>query len=264
MKLCRETASLSSRASWLACLLACAIAACAGCSQPTCQVTFVPIADSPFAPEKTAQYVLYPGDLLMFRFPSDPTLDQEVRIRSDGKISLPHVGDIVAAQRSPEELAKDLSKRYEGVIKKPEVTVIVAEETGRRVYLGGQVRSPGAFPLRGDQTLAQAIFEAGGMTGTAHAGDILILRSRPGEGVYVLKVDLERILAGNDVDVRLEPQDVVHVPETAIARVDRFVEQYINGLIPRAASFSFTTELKTQPVRVTGQNNAQFPVQITR
>lgn len=237
---------------------------CAGCGSSSRDVTFVPMQGSPFDPEGAPRYVVYPGDVLLCRFPSDPTLDQQVRVRTDGKISLPHVGEVPAAQRTPEELSTDLSRRYEGVLKQPDVTVIVADESGRRIYIGGQVRTPGALSLHPNQTLSQALFESGGITGNAHIHDIIILRNRVDEGTYVLKSDLHRILAGQEPDVRLEPQDVIHVPETAIAQIDRFVEQYVNGLIPRAAFFSFTTELSTQPVRVINQNTAQFPVSIRR
>lgn len=234
----------------------------AGCEQPSVRVS---LAESPFNPDQPDKYMVYPGDLLLVRFPTDPNLDQQVRIRSDGKITVPHVGDVVAAQRSPEEVAAEVKEKLSGVLRQPEVTVIVMEETGRRIYVGGQVQNPGAMALNPHQTLLQAVFEAGGVTGTAHKGDVLILRHRVGEATYVLEADLDRILARQEPDIRLEPYDIIHVPETIIAQVDRFVEQYVNLIIPRSVSFPFTGYLGTQRVRVVNQQRGNVaPVTITR
>jgi len=252
-------------------LCALVVAGPVGCER-TPRITVAPatqpaaeLAGSPFDPSLPTRYVLYPGDRILVRFPTEATLDQEVRIRSDGMISLPYVGDVPAAGRAPAELAADLNRRYT-ILKKAEVAVIVLEESGRRVYIGGQVRTPGALPLSPSQTLTQAIFEAGGLTPQARREEVVVIRARPGDATYVLKADLGRILAGQEPDVRLEPFDIVHVPETIIARVDQFVEQYVNSVIPRAAIFTFTTELKSQPIKVINnrQPSATPSVSITR
>jgi polysaccharide biosynthesis/export protein len=223
------------------------------------------LAGTPFDPQSPRSYVLYPGDLLMIRYPTDATLDQQVRIRSDGMISLAYVGEVQAAYRRPADLAADLNKSYEGVLKKANVTVIVMEESGRKVFVGGQIRVPGALGLRPNQTLTQAIFETGGITPQACKEQILVMRARPNDATYVLKADLDKILAGKEPDVILEPCDIIHVPETAITKADLVVEQYVNLIIPRNAIFTFATELNKQPVRVLTNGQASIPpVTITR
>lgn len=222
-----------------------------------------PIEQSPFAPAETPRYVLYPGDVLQVRFPSDPELDTQVPVRSDGKVTVPHVGDVMAAGREPMELARDLEQRMEGVLTKELVTVIVAEESGRRIYVGGDVRQPGSQLLRAQQTLSQALFEAGGVPGTAAMESILVLRHRP-DANYVLKADLNRIVHGEAPDVPLEPFDVIFVPETIITKVDRAVDQFVNALVPRSVSFPFITEIRSAPVRVINGNQSTFPVSISR
>ena len=163
-------------------------------------------------------------------------------------------------------IANDNKKtsKLTGVLQKPEVTVVVVSEVGRRVYLGGEVQRPGTILLQPNQTLTQALFEAGGLKETAHKGGILILRHLLNEGTYVLETNLDNILAGQDADVLLEPYDIIYVSETIIAKVDRFVEQYINRIIPRAISFPFLTELATQPVRVVDQGQQVPAIAITR
>ncbi len=219
----------------------------------------ISLAESPFNPEAPQTYSLYPGDVLDIRFPFDAHLDFEAPVRTDGNISVPHIGDVSAAHRQPEELRAELVKRLTGYLNRPDVTVIVSKEAGRMTYLGGEVHRPGALALHPNQSLVQAIFQVGGLTAMANAGQILVLRHRAGKGTFVLQADLPRIIAGEDPDIRLEPRDVIHVPETAIARMGRFVDQYINRIIPRAAGFAFTTELSSQPVRIVGDSAASVP-----
>jgi hypothetical protein len=108
--------------------------------------------------------------------------------------------------------------------------------------------------------------EAGGTTSTANIEQVIVLRSVPDDATYVLSVDLAQVLAGKAADLRLHPFDVVHVPQTIIAQVDLFVEQYINLIIPRSVSFPFITELHSQPLEVIN-DGGQFdapPIQLTR
>jgi len=216
-----------------------------------------------FDPDQPAKYVLYPGDRLSIRYPSDSTLDQEVTIRADGKVSLAYVGDVLAALKSPAELTGELNALYADVLKSPTVTVIVEEESGRHVYLGGEIQSPGAVLLHPNETLVQAVFHARGMTVRGRSDSVLLMRACPGDGVHLLHVNVDRILAGEDRDVRLQPLDIVYVPQTRIAKVGDFVDQYINRVIPRPFSALFTYELHTQPLRVS-DNQSAFPVEITR
>lgn len=210
----------------------------------------ISLTGTPFDPAVQPKYVLYPSDKLLVRYPSDKDLDQEVRIRSDGMISLPYVGDIQAAYRAPEELASEINERTQSVLANPRVAVIVLEEVGRVSFVSGQVRVPGTVPLRPSQTLAQAIVEAGGLTVLANAEQVLVVRAVPNDARYVLSADLKRILAGTDPDIRLQPYDVIYVPETVIAQVDLFVEQYVNALIPRTVSFPFITQIHNEPLKV--------------
>lgn len=246
----------SGRCAWLIpCTL---VAACTGCQSP-----ISPRVGTPFDPAAPARYTLQPGDTILVRYPSDSTLDQEVIIRTDGQISLPYVNDVQAALRSPSELAVELNERYETILKKPDVTVIVKEESGRRVYIGGEVQTPGEFELRPNQTLLQAIIAAGGLRTEAERREVMVLRACAGAGIHVLQVDVDRILAGAEPDVRLEPLDIVHAPRSTIAQVGDFVDQYINRMVPRMFSATFLYELHNEPIKTSG-NSATFPVEVIR
>jgi polysaccharide biosynthesis/export protein PslD len=185
-------------------------------------------------------------------------------VRSDGKISLSYVGDVQAALRSPAELTKELNDRYDEVLKSPDVAVIITKESGRRVYVGGEVQLPGVLTLHPNQTLVQALFVAGGLTMRAHRGEVLIMRACPDGGVHTVKTNVDRILAGIDPDIRLEPLDVIHAPSSVIAKVGDFVEMYINRIIPQPFQAVFTYELHTQPLEGNVGSGGSFPVEIIR
>lgn len=265
------TSLLARRVRWLA--LACLISAglaTTGCLAPAPRVQTVEpqvaedLAGSPFDPSVPPRYVLCPADELLVRFPDDPNLNTEVCVRSDGKITLPHVGDVAAAQRSPDEVTAELTQRYQSVLKNVSLAVIVMKEAGRRVFIGGEVRTPGVLSLFGGQTLVQALFEAGGITGQGRADEVVVVRVRPGDATYLLKANVERILSGEEADVRLEPFDIVFVPETAITKLNRFVDQYLTRMLPGQVSFPFTTELHTQTLRVISNSPVNPGVSITR
>lgn len=237
----------------------------AGCNEPAERLSYRPIEpdvmlqDSPFDPNAPFVYGLCAGDLIQVRFPSDPTLDVEARVRSDGKISVPYVGDVQAAGRAPTDVATEITAGLAGVLKDPATTLVVLEETGRRVFVGGEVLKPGIMRLTGRPTLSQILFAAGGPASTAFVEQVLVMRFKPNDGVYLLQASLPGILSGTEPDVRIEPEDVVHVPMSPIATVNQFVEQYINNIIPRAATFSFTTELYQQKVRIADNGSTAQP-----
>jgi protein involved in polysaccharide export with SLBB domain len=234
-----------------------------GCQKPS---EIISLTGTPFDPSIEHDYTLYPADVLLIRYPDEPALDQELPIRTDGKISLPHVGDVQAAGRSPESLREDLNRAYAGIFKEPDVSVIVKEEAGRRVYLGGQLKRPGAVPMYPNLSLVQAIFESGGFNDEAFPGQVLVMRSggEQDRKLFVLQADVDQIFAGEQPDVPLMPADIVHVPKSKIARLNQFVDQYINKMVPRMFNFSMTHEVGTSRTQIV-DNTANFtPAQITR
>ncbi|NOT00364.1 MAG: polysaccharide export protein [Phycisphaerales bacterium] len=228
-----------------------------------CQTPPSPRGGTPFDPAAAVRYTLQPGDTILVRYPSDTTLDQEVIIRTDGQISLPYVNDVQAALRSPTELSAELNERYAAILKKPDVTVIVQEESGRRIYLGGEVQTPGEFELRPNQTLLQALFVAGGLRTEADRREVMVMRACAGDGIHILQVDVDRILAGAEPDVRLEPLDIVHAPRSTIAEIGDWVDMYINRMVPRVFSATFLYELHNEPIKTSG-NSATFPIEVVR
>jgi polysaccharide export outer membrane protein len=125
----------------------------------------------------TADYRLMAGDKLRIEVYKDTQLSQQLQVRPDGKITLPLVGDIVAAGKTSMQLRDTISTALEEYITSPVVTVIVTETAPQLVYVNGEVNRPGAFPLTGPLSVIQAIALAGGFTDFADKDDVLITRN---------------------------------------------------------------------------------------
>jgi polysaccharide export outer membrane protein len=148
----------------------------------------------------------------------DPELSRMMPVRPDGFVSLPIVGDVAAAGRTPVELAADIQKKLQPYVQEPRVTVLVREVNSARVYVTGEVAHPGAYPLRGRVSVLQAIALAGGFTDFADRDGMMVVRKGQQAGqIPVRYTDLvtdERKSSQEslDLDVDLMPGDTVVVP----------------------------------------------------
>lgn len=184
--------------------------------------------------QKPRPYRIQLGDGLDVKFYRAPELDSELIVRPDGMISLPLLDDVQAAGHTPQTLSDELERRYGSELYNPSVTVAVTEFAGQRVYVGGQVESPGEYELPPGMTLMQAISKAGGFRDDARKAQTILIR-REGDGPpRGTSIDLAMVESGlhPGVDVELAPYDIVHVPRSSIGNTNLFVEQYITRNLP--------------------------------
>jgi polysaccharide biosynthesis/export protein len=155
---------------------------------------------------------LAPGDTLRIVFTGAPELSMTQRIRSDGKISLPKIGEIEAAGMKPSSLQARLVKLYTESLQNPEIVVIV-ESNAFPVIVLGAVNGGGEVNLE-RPTLLQAIGKAGGITrGLGGASKIRILHEGE-DGTTARVVNLQAVLEGRSNEViYVERGDIVIVPE---------------------------------------------------
>lgn len=191
-------------------------------------------------------YVMQPGDVLDVKFYYTPELNERVTIRPDGKISLQLVEEIKAAGLTPAELDAILVEKYSRILQQPEITVIMREFAGQKVYIGGEVATPKTVSLSGEMTALQAILNAGGLKETAYSKSVVIISKGPKNTPVARMVDLSGVITGEapENDVVLRPFDIVYVPKTFIAELNKFVEQYIKNMIPGTLTggFYYTTQ----------------------
>jgi protein involved in polysaccharide export with SLBB domain len=215
----------------------------AGCAARDQSGTLAPQADviRPTAPEPLfastggatdVEYVLQIEDVIEVRFSGSPEFNVRQPIRPDGKIGLELVGDIQAAGQTPGALRAMLAERYADTLRDPQIAVIVAEYPTRKVYVGGEVRTPSLLELNGPLTALQAIMQTGGFTTTAARNSVVILRYQGTSEPAFLSLRVDDLLARREPDVVLRPFDIVYVPKTFIGRLDDFMNQYVRELIP--------------------------------
>lgn len=159
----------------------------------------------------TSDYRLSVGDKLRVEVYKDQQLSQSVQIRPDGKITLPLLGDIAAAGLTPTALRDQLTNSLREYITNPVVTVIVVEATPPTIFVMGEVKSPGAQPMRGQMTVLEALSMAGGFLDFAKTSDIRVLRKGP-NGTETIKFNYKKALKGEGDTIVLRPGDIVVVP----------------------------------------------------
>ncbi|MBC7906773.1 MAG: polysaccharide biosynthesis/export family protein [Rhodospirillaceae bacterium] len=190
------------------------------------------IAQAPTA--SSSGYVIEPGDSLDVRFFYNPELNEEVMVRPDGNISLPLVGEMQAAGRSPTQLEGMLKNSYSRELRQAAITVMVKGFAGQRVYVDGEVGEPQMVNIAGNLSAMQAVASAGGFMESARKGEVLVIRRSGTPQPVVIPLDLNAAISGTDTsqDILLQPYDIVYVPKTAIAEVNQFIDQYFRQNIP--------------------------------
>ena len=159
-------------------------------------------------------YVIGNDDHLAISVWKEPDLTRSIPVRSDGKISLPLVGEIPAAGRTPLQLELDIANRLKNYITVPEVTVIVEQINSKKFNIMGMVGRPGSYPLTLSTTIVDAIAAAGGFKDFAKKKGVYILRQNPDGTQSRLNFNYNDFIKGKNLsqNVKIEPRDTIIVP----------------------------------------------------
>src|SRR5271154_6093483 len=121
-------------------------------------------------------FVIGNDDVLAINVWKEPDISRSIPVRSDGKISLPLVGEVQAAGRTPLQLEKDIANKLKNYISEPEVTVMVQQVNSQKFNILGQVTKPGSYGIANSPTVLDAIALAGGFRDFAKKKSIYVLR----------------------------------------------------------------------------------------
>jgi len=187
------------------------------------------------APDTTSASGAYQGasdyrigaqDLLSISVFGVQELNKDVRVNSNGQISLPLVGGVMAGGRTIPELEAELARKYsDGYLQKPQVSVFVKEFTSQRVTLEGAISKPGIYPITGKTTLLQAIALAGGIDDkTADLGGIVLMRQVNGKRMAAA-YDLRQVRKGVIDDPLVYGDDIIVIEQSrSKTSLRRFIE----------------------------------------
>jgi protein involved in polysaccharide export with SLBB domain len=238
------------RRSWGRLGMAVALISCAlGCATVQRPASLASLPRPDLAPPEAGwEYKIHVGDELDVKFFFNAELNERVTVRPDGRISLQLVPEIVAAGLTPRVLTERLKEAYSPELSKPELTVIVRSFSAQRVYVGGEVERPGEVRLAGTLTALQAVAMAAGFRDTARLTEVIVIRRNPDRTPLVIPVNLKRAIDGTDLhqDIALMPYDVVYVPKSTLANINKFVDQLIRKNIP--VNFGFAVRLDPEDI----------------
>jgi polysaccharide biosynthesis/export protein len=161
-----------------------------------------------------SSYVIGANDVLAINVWKEPDISRSVPVRSDGKISLPLVGELQAGGQTPQQLEQEITKRLQNYISEPEVTVIVTDSKSQKVNILGMVSRPGAYLLTSSTTVLDAIAMAGGFKDFAKQKSIYVLRQGSDGTQQRVPFNYKEVIKGKNPDqnIRLQAGDTVVVP----------------------------------------------------
>jgi polysaccharide export outer membrane protein len=172
------------------------------------------ITSQPLKPgTEDPNYSIAPDDVLTIDVWKEPEISRTVPVRRDGKISLPLLNDVQAAGLTPTQLSSEIEEKLHATVVHPQVTVIVSQMSGQRIYILGQVNRGGAYPLVPDMTAMQALSVAGGFTPFANLKKIYVMRTENGEE-KVFRINYKELVSGRKTEqnIHLKAGDTIVVP----------------------------------------------------
>lgn len=161
-----------------------------------------------------ADYLIGSGDILAINVWKEPDISRALPVRPDGRISLPLVGELQAAGRTPLQLEHDIAAKLRAYITEADVTVIVQQVNSEKFNVLGRVLKPGTFPLSGTTTVLDAIAAAGGFQEFAKQKSIYVLRSDSAGHQTRIAFNYKEVVKGKhpEQNIRLQSHDTVIVP----------------------------------------------------
>ena len=162
------------------------------------------------APVDGKSYVIGAEDIIGIQVWQVREMTGQYLVRPDGKVSVPLVGDVQAAGKTPQDVSAELvdllKKKY---INSPDVTVSILQVNSKKYYIHGEVNNPGAFPLIVPTTVLEGLANAHGFRDFANVKKIRIMR-----GKEQLKFNYKDVTRGKSIEqnVYLQPGDEIIVP----------------------------------------------------
>ncbi|HEX4457489.1 MAG TPA: polysaccharide biosynthesis/export family protein [Polyangia bacterium] len=153
------------------------------------------------------------GDSFEVRVFGEPDLTGVYRVGAEGNITFPLIGDVHVDGLDAQAAARLIaSKLKQGMLRDPQVTVLVKEQTSKKIYVLGQVGKPGTFTYTPSMSVVEAITIAGGFSPLAAKNDTTLTRNESGKKT-TLRVPVADIGEGRARNVYLQPGDIISVPE---------------------------------------------------
>lgn len=187
----------------------------AGCATDRVDPAYQALVDQKRAYHMPTAGSLGPGDKFLIRVHEEKELSGEYTVSSDGAINYPYVGRLEVDGMTCEQIERTLAEGLgNGYLRNPSVSCSIVEYNSKKVFVFGEVKSPGSFPYKSNLTLVDAFALAGGVTARANANHTKLTR-RINETDVQIRVPMQEIVEGRRANLPLLPDDIIYVPQSA-------------------------------------------------
>ncbi len=196
-----------------------------------------PYSDNTIVKKPTREYLIDSGDTISIFVYNHPELTQKIQVPPSGKITCLFIGDLQVAGLTISQLRDKIqSELAKGYIPKPHIAVNIQDIVGGKVYVMGEVSSPKVLYIKDEMDVIEAISQVGGFTRDAKRSAVLLIRKIEDNKRTMDVLDLENFLkTGHPMHIAmLQKGDIVYVPPSFIANVDRFFRHLSTILSPIA------------------------------
>ncbi len=166
--------------------------------------------------QEIASYIIGPEDRLVISVLRHENMNVETEVQVNGMITMPFIGDVMAAGLTTHQLQKIIIEKLSRYIRDPFVTVLVMEFNSSKVFILGQVKLPGAYPLKRRINLLEGLSTAGGITDKADLSSAYIVRRNT-----ILPVNFQELILNADLNqnILLEKDDFIYIPDVTEKRI---------------------------------------------
>jgi len=170
-------------------------------------------------------YRLCKSDVVEIAFTFSPEFDQTVSVQPDGYIALKGMRQLYAEGTTVPELQAAVGRAYAGVLRDPEVAIVLKDFDKPYFIVGGEVNHPAKYELRSDLSVTEAVAVAGGFTPRAKHSQIVLFRRVSDDLVESKLLDVKAMMKSRTLaeDVHLKPGDFLFVPQNMISKIKQYL-----------------------------------------
>lgn len=175
--------------------------------------------------ERNPRYQLRKGDSFDLEFAFSPEFNQTVAVQPDGYVTLKGVGSVFVEGQTVPELTETLKAAYAKVLHEPVITIAPRDFEKPFFIAAGQVGRPGKYELRSDLTVTEAVALAGGFNDRSKHSEVVLYHPVAGGGFESKVLNVKKLLATRNLseDLRLQPGDLVYVPQNKYSKIRPYI-----------------------------------------
>ena len=177
--------------------------------------------------ERDPRYRLQISDVIEVQYRYTPEYNQAASLQPDGFVSLQLVGDVKLAGLTLDQAKTAITTQAAARLRDPDVSILLKEYEKPHFFVGGEVKAPGRFELRGHLTAIEAITMAGGFNSpSAKHSQVILFRRIDGERAETRILNVKEAIRARTLkeDVSLRPGDILLVPQNRVSKIERFIK----------------------------------------